>query len=77
MLQHQKFQYIIEIIKTEIIIWNHNDSLAKHFKIDKTRKLMTRKYHWKILHPDVELYIKRYDVHLALIIVGHKTYDNL
>lgn len=66
-----------EIIKTEIISQYHNNPLARPFEIDKTRKLVTRKYYWKTLCQNLNSYIKGYDVYLALKAVRHKPYGDL
>lgn len=42
--QHQGLPYMPEIIRTEIISRHHDDLLVGHFGIDKTWKLVTKKY---------------------------------
>ena len=64
-LQHQKLPFVPEIIQMELISRHHDDSLAKHFGIDKTRKLISRKYYWPSLKKDVKTYIKDCDVCLG------------
>ena len=56
-LQYQGLPYVPEIIRSEVISRHHNDSLAEHFGIDKTKKLIGRKYYWPSLKRDVKSYV--------------------
>ena len=76
-LHHQGFPYIPEIIRTELINRYHDDLLAGHFGIEKTRKLIAQKYYWPTLRHDVEDYVKGCNVCLALKTVRHKLYGDL
>lgn len=67
----------MKIIWSKVINCHHNDPLASHFGIHKTRKLIARKYFWLIFCQDVEAYVKGCNVCLALKIVYHKLYENL
>ena len=77
MLHHQGLPYVPEIIQTELISRHHDNLLAGHFGIKKTRKLVARKYYWPTLRHDVNDYVKRCDVCLASKAVRHKPYGNL
>ena len=44
-LYYQGLPFVPEAIQTEIIIRHHNDPLAGHFGIDKTKDLISRKYY--------------------------------
>ena len=44
-LYHQGLPYVPEIIQTELISRYHNDPLAGHFAIEKTRELIAQKYY--------------------------------
>ena len=44
-LHHQGLPFVPEIIWTELISCHHNDPLARHFDIDKTKKLIGWKYY--------------------------------
>ena len=44
-LYHQSLPYVPEIIRTELISRHHDDPLAGHFGIEKTRELLFRKYY--------------------------------
>ena len=76
-LHHQGQLFVPEIIWTELISCHHNDLLAGHFGIDKTRELIGRKYYWLSLRKDVETYVKGCDVCLGLKAVRHKSYGDL
>ena len=56
---------------------HHNDPLAGHFGIDKTRELVGRKYYWPSLRRDVKSYVRGYNICLASKAVRHKPYDDL
>ena len=66
-----------EIIWTELISQHHDNSLAGHFGINKTRELIGRKYYWLSLRKDVEAYVKGCNICLASKAVRHKPYSNL
>ena len=76
-LHHQGLPYVPEIIQTELIGRHHDDPLAGHFGIEKTRELLSRKYYWPTLRHDVEDYVRGCDVCLALKAVRHKPYGDL
>ena len=56
---------------------NHNDPLVEHFGINKTRKLIKRKYYWPSLKKNVEAYVKDCNICLASKTVRHKLYSDL
>ena len=56
-VQYRRLPYVSEIIRSKVIICHHDDSLAGHFGIDKTRVLVDRKYYWPGLRRDVESYV--------------------
>ena len=76
-LHHQELLFVPKIIQTELITRSHNNPLARHFSINKTRKLIGKKYHWPSLGKDVETYVKGCDVCLALKAVKHNPYSDL
>ena len=65
-LHHQGLSYVPEIIRAELISRHHDDPLAGHFGIEKTRELVARKYYWPTLCHNVEDYVKGCNVCLAL-----------
>ncbi len=76
-LYYQGFPYVPKVIRLKLISRHHDDPLAGHFGIDKTRELIARKYYWPTLQQDVEAYIKKCDVCLASKAVRHKPYGDL
>ena len=76
-LHYQSLPYVPEIIWTELISRHHNDPLAGHFGIEKTRELVARKYYWPMLRHDVDDYVKGCNVCLALKAIRHKSYGDL
>ena len=66
-----------EIIRTEMISQHHDNLLAGYFGINKTRKLVARKYYWKTLFHNVKSYMQGCDIYLASKVVKHKRSDNL
>lgn len=63
-----------EIICHKIVSRHHNNPLVKYFAIDKTRKLVAKKYFRPTLHHDVEAYVKECDICLASKTVQHKLF---
>ena len=76
-LQYQGLPYVPEIICSKVISHHHDNPLAEHFGIDKTRELVGRKYYWLSLRKDVENYVRGCDVCLTLKAVCHKPYGDL
>ncbi len=77
MLYYQGFPYVPIVIRSELISRHHDNPLAGHFGIEKTCKLIARKYYWPILQQDVEAYVKGYNVCLTSKAVRHKPYGDL
>ncbi len=76
-LHYQDLPYIPKVIRSELISKHHDGTLAGHFGIEKTQKLIARKYYWPMLQQDLEAYVKGCDVYLALKAVCHKPYGDL
>ena len=76
-LQYQRLPYVSEIIRSEVIRRHHNDPLAEHFGIDKTRELLGRKYYWQSLRKAVENYVRGCDICLTSKPVRYKPYGDL
>ncbi len=77
MLHYQGLLYVPKVICSELISRHHNDPLAGHFGIEKTCKLIARKYYWPTLRRDVKANVKGCDVCLASKAVCHKPYGDL
>ena len=65
-LHHQGLPYFSEIIRTELISRHHDNLIAGHFSIKKTREFVAQKYYWPTLCHDVDDYVKECDICLAL-----------
>ena len=76
-LYHQGLLFVPEAIRTKIISRHHDDPLAGHFGIDKTKDLVGRKYYWPSLQRDIEAYVKGCGVCLGSKAVRHKPYGDL
>ncbi len=76
-LHYQGLLYVPKVIRSELISRHHDNPLVGHFSIEKTRKLIVRKYYWLMLWRDVEAYIKGCNVCLASKVVCHKPYGDL
>ncbi len=76
-LHYQGLLYVPKVIRLGLISRHHNDLLAGHFGIEKTRELITRKYYWPMIQRDVEAYVKGCDVCLASKAVCNKPYGDL
>ncbi len=76
-LHYQGLPYVVKVIRLELISKYHDDPLVGHFGIEKTRKLIARKYYWPTLRRDVKAYVKGYNICLASKAVCHKPYKDL
>ena len=76
-LYHQGLPCVFEIVRIELISRHYDDSLAGHLGIEKTQELVAKKYYWKTLCHDVEVYVRDCDVCLTSKAVKHKPYGNL
>ncbi len=76
-LHYHDLLYVPKVIRSELISRHYDNLLAGHFGIEKTRKLIARKYYWLTLQQDVEAYVKGCDVCLASKAVRHKPYGDL
>ncbi len=76
-LHYQGLLYIPKVIRLELISMYHDDPLAGHFGIEKTRELIARKYYWPMLRQNVKAYVKDCNVYLTSKAVCHKPYRDL
>ena len=76
-LYYQGLPFVPEIISTEFISRHHDNPLAGHFGINKTRELIGWKYYWSSLRKDVEAYVKGCDVCLSSKVIRYKLYSDL
>ena len=73
-LYYQSLPYVPKVILSELISRHHKNPLTGHFGIEKTCKLVARKYYWPTLQWDVEAYVKGCDICLASKAVCHNPY---
>ncbi len=77
MLHYQDLAYVPKVIRSELISRHHDDPLAGHFGIEKTRELIARKYYWPTLRREIEAYVKGCNVCLTSKAVRQKPYGDL
>ncbi len=77
MLHYQGLLYVPKVIRSKLISGHHDNALAGHFGIEKTRELIARKYYWPMLQQDVEAFVKGCYVYLTSKIVCLKPYGDL
>ena len=68
---------MLKIVCFELISKHHDDLLAGHFRIDKMRDLIGRKYYWPSYKRDVEAYVRGCVVCLVSKAVRDKLYGDL
>ena len=76
-LYHQGLLFLPKVIWTEIIGRYHDNPLAGHFGIDKTKDLIGQKYYLPSLRRDIEAYVKGCDICLGSKAVKYKPYGDL
>ena len=56
--------YVLEetSVREELLRRYYDDPLTGHFDVDKTLKLITRKYYWNSIKADVKSYVNTCDV---------------
>ena len=64
-LRYQRLPFVPEIIQTELIGQYHNNFLVDYFDINKTRKLISRKYYWRSFRKDVQAYVQDCNIYSA------------
>ncbi len=77
MFYYQDLSYIAKLICSVLINRPHDNPWADHFGIEKTQELIVRKYYWQTLQREVEAYLDRYNIYVALKAVCHKPYRDL
>ena len=68
---------MLDIIYSKVVSCQYNNPLVSYFRIKKSQKLVAKKYFLPIFYWDVNVYVKSYNVCLALKAVLHKPYRNL
>lgn len=66
-----------KVIQTKFFSQYHDNLLTSHFCINKTKKLINKKYYWPWLWKDIKTYVKGCDVCLAFKTIKYKLYKDL
>ena len=61
----------------ELLRCHHDDPLARHFGVDKTLELMSRKYYWSSMKADVKEYVDTCDICQRVKVKRHCPYGEL
>ena len=64
-------------LKTKLLRLHHDDLLANHFKIKKTRVLMQKKFYWFKMTRNIKKYVKNCDMCQRIKTSRHCFYDEL
>ena len=64
-------------VREELLRRHHDDFLTGHFGVDKTLKLMTRKYYWDSIKADVKSYVNICDVCQRVKVKRHRSHGEL
>jgi hypothetical protein len=64
-------------IRAELLHLHHDDPLAGHFGVKKTRALMIRKFYWPKMAKDIEQYVQGCDVCQRTKAPRHRPYGEL
>ena len=76
-LEYRGLPYVSKLIRSKVINCHHNDRLKRYFRIDKTQKLISRKYYWPSLRNNIKNYVQGCNMYLASKAIPHKPYGNL
>ncbi len=79
MIEYNESLYVSEdlFVREELLKRHHDDSLAKHFDVDKISKLLDCKYYWKSMIKNVKEYIDTCDICQRVKMKHHLSYDEL
>ena len=68
--------YIPETLRANLLEKNHDDPLARHFGVEKTLELLTRKYYWPKMRADIKKYIQGCNICISCKAKRHKPYGS-
>ena len=77
LLLFQKLIYVSSATRKEVIWQHHNNTLAKHFEIDKTMKLISQNYYFLLMWQKVKKYIQQCKQCQKSKSKKHKSYEKL
>ena len=71
--------YVLEetFVREELLRRYYDDLLTRYFDVDKTLKLITRKYYWDSIKADVKSYVNICDVCQRVKVKRHRPHDEL
>ena len=79
LLRYKNILYVPEetSVREELLRRHHDDPLTRHFDVDKTLKLITRKYYWDSIKADVKSYVNTCDICQRVKMKRHRSHDEL
>ena len=79
MIKYNELLYVSEdlFVREKLLKHHHDDSLARHFDINKISKLLNCKYYWKSMIKNVKEYINTCDICQRVKMKCHLSYDKL
>ena len=79
MIEYNELLYVSEdlSVREELLKHHHDDSLVKHFDVDKINELLDCKYYWKSMIKNVKEYINTCDICQRVKMKRHLSYDKL
>ena len=75
-LWYQKILYLSKdyTLLTEVIKKHYDDFYMKHFKYEKTFKIIWRKIFWPVIHNDIQQYVKKYEICQRIKVLKQRFY---
>ncbi len=79
MIEYNELLYVSEdlSVREELLKCHHDDSLTRHFDVDKISELLDCKYYWKSMIKDVKEYVDTCDICQRVKMKHHLSYDEL
>ena len=79
MIKYNESLYVSEdlSVREELLKHHHDDSLVKHFDVDKINELLDCKYYWKSMIKNVKEYINTCDICQRVKMKCYLSYDKL
>ena len=79
LLQYKKRLYIPPeaSVQTELLKCHHDDELTRHFSIEQTLELVSRKYYWSKLAKDVKKYVFSCNICQRVKVPKHYSYGEM
>ncbi len=79
MIKYNESLYVSEdlSVREKLLKHHHDDSLVRHFDVDKISELLNCKYYWKSMIKNVKEYINTCDICQRVKMKHHLSYDEL